>query len=349
STRRRSRPRGTLASPPTRRAWRRKTRRAPGSRWPRHERPGWKPSALISFARAMKSVSPTRTAPSSHVTKSSPRTRPLWRASARLASASAARSRPSSSARGMASRRPPGWPRPLRSARARRATTCNALTGTSRSCADRRRRSARPWRGQKTSWRRARLPARCPPCRVGFRGCTNASHRRRSARPSAVRSPSRLGCPARSARGRSRKAAAASRGLLVLPGLARLVEPRVRAERDAIAQLRAMTVRLREELAASERAGREVGEERSRAETRHADAEARLGVAQRARGEAERAADALASSEADVRDLVRAGEASASAVERERAELLGRREKLSAERDAAAGSRATAAQAFAGA
>ena len=141
----------------------------------------------------------------------------------------------------------------------------------------------------------------------------------------------------------------ASSGLLVLPGLARLVEPRVRAERDAIAQLRAMTVRLREELAASERAGREVGEERSRAETRHADAEARLGVAQRARGEAERAADALASSEADVRDLVRAGEASASAVERERAELLGRREKLSAERDAAAGSRATAAQAFAGA
>ena len=123
----------------------------------------------------------------------------------------------------------------------------------------------------------------------------------------------------------------------------------MRAERDAIAQLRAMTVRLREELAASERAGREVGEERSRAETRHADAEARLGVAQRARGESERAADALASSEADVRDLVRAGEASASAVERERAELLGRREKLSAERDAAAASRATAAQAFAGA
>src|SRR6266550_4596598 len=139
----------------------------------------------------------------------------------------------------------------------------------------------------------------------------------------------------------------ASSGLLVLPGLARLVEPRVRAERDAIAQLRAMAVRLREELAASERAGREVSDERSRAEKRHADAEARLGLAQGARGEAERAADALASSEADVRDLVRAGEASASAVERERTELLGRREKLSAERDAAAGSRATAAEAFA--
>src|SRR5438477_2688329 len=89
-------------------------------------------------------------------------------------------------------------------------------------------------------------------------------------------------------------AVVASSGLLVLPGLARLVEPRARAERDALAQLRAMTTRLSEELVTSERANREVGEERVRADGRLADTEARLAAAQKARGDAERQADTLA-------------------------------------------------------
>ena len=75
--------------------------------------------------------------------------------------------------------------------------------------------------------------------------------------------------------------------------------------------------------------------------------EERLAIAQRGRSEAERAADELATAEADVRDLVRAREASASAVERERGDVLGRRDKLARERDAAASARASAADAFA--
>src|SRR5207237_1598526 len=66
-------------------------------------------------------------------------------------------------------------------------------------------------------------------------------------------------------------AVVASSGLLVLPGLARLVEPRARAERDALAQLRAMTTRLSEELVTSERAHREVGGESVRADGRPAE------------------------------------------------------------------------------
>ena len=55
----------------------------------------------------------------------------------------------------------------------------------------------------------------------------------------------------------------------------------------------------------------------------------------------------LATSEADVRDAVRAQEASAAAIERERAELLGRREKLSRDSGIAATARDTAADVFA--
>jgi len=138
-------------------------------------------------------------------------------------------------------------------------------------------------------------------------------------------------------------------GLLVLPGLARLVEPRARAERDAIAQLRAMGARLGEELLASERAHRDVLLQRAAAEQRLNEAEARLASAQRSRGEAERAADSLATAEADVRDDVRAGEASASAIERERAAVLTRRDKLAADRGLAAKARSVAAEAFAAA
>src|SRR5439155_961134 len=47
-------------------------------------------------------------------------------------------------------------------------------------------------------------------------------------------------------------------GLLVLPGLARIVDPRQRAERDATTQLAAMAARLHEELITAERAQRDV-------------------------------------------------------------------------------------------
>jgi len=137
-------------------------------------------------------------------------------------------------------------------------------------------------------------------------------------------------------------------GLLVIPGLARLIEPRARADRDATAQLRAMAARLHEELLVAEKAQREVLAERADAERRREDAEKRLAAAQRGRGDAERVADELATAEADVRDLARGREANASAIERERAELLDRREKLAQDRSAAATARAAAAEAFAG-
>src|SRR5207302_515273 len=141
-------------------------------------------------------------------------------------------------------------------------------------------------------------------------------------------------------------AVVAPSGLLVLPGLVRLVEPRARAERDAAAQLRAMASRLRDELAAAERARAIVQEQRVEAERRLAADEERLAIAQRGRSEAERVADELATAEADVRDLVRAREASASAVERERADVLVRRERLAQEREAAKAARTQAADAF---
>jgi chromosome segregation protein len=136
-------------------------------------------------------------------------------------------------------------------------------------------------------------------------------------------------------------------GLLVLPGLARLAKPRATAEREAFAQLRAMAARLGEELIASERAHKEVLAQRAGAERRSAEAEQHLAAAQRTRADAERIADQLASAESDVRDVVRAAEVDAAAVERERADLLARREKLAGDRDLAARVRATAAQAFA--
>ena len=144
-------------------------------------------------------------------------------------------------------------------------------------------------------------------------------------------------------------AVVAPSGLLVLPGLARLVRPGARAERDATDQLRAMARRLREELTAADQAHRAVVDQRAEAERRLDEAERRLVEAQRARGDAERAADRLATAEAELRDVVRAREASASAIERERGDLILRREKLASERLAAAAARADATQGFAGA
>ena len=136
-------------------------------------------------------------------------------------------------------------------------------------------------------------------------------------------------------------------GLLVLPGLARIVDPRQRAERDATTQLAAMAARLHEELITAERAQRDVLAQRVEAERRREDADKRLAAAQGARGDAEVAADRLAGGEADVRDLVRAGEASAAAIERERAELLTRRDKLGRDSESAAQARESAADVFA--
>src|SRR5439155_368037 len=101
-----------------------------------------------------------------------------------------------------------------------------------------------------------------------------------------------------------------------------------------------------EELNASERALVQLGTERESATGRLTEAEAKLADAQRERGRLEVAADSLAASEADVRDLVRAGEAQAVAVERERTELIARRERLAADRDAAKAATAAALASF---
>src|SRR5437879_4274809 len=136
-------------------------------------------------------------------------------------------------------------------------------------------------------------------------------------------------------------------GLLVLPGLARIVDPRRRAERDATTQLATMAARLHDELITAERAQRDVLAQRAEAERRREDADKRLAAAQSGRGDAEIVADGLASAEADVRDLVRAQEASAAAIERERAELLTRRDKLARDSEVAAAARNAAADVFA--
>jgi chromosome segregation protein len=142
-------------------------------------------------------------------------------------------------------------------------------------------------------------------------------------------------------------AVVAPSGLLVLPGLARPVAPRQRSERDATTQLAAMAARLHEELIAAERAQRDVLAQRVEAERRREETEGRLAKAQQARGAAEAAADELATAEAAVRDTVRGYEASASSIERERADLLTRREKLARDIEAASAARNTAGVAFA--
>ena len=135
-------------------------------------------------------------------------------------------------------------------------------------------------------------------------------------------------------------------GMVVTPGTIRLPDDRVAAEQQATERLGAMHRRLGEELNASERALVQLGLEREAALSRRTEAETRLADAQRERGRLEVAADALAASEADVRDLVRAGEARAVAVERERGELIARREQLTAGRDAAKRATAGALDAF---
>jgi chromosome segregation protein len=138
-------------------------------------------------------------------------------------------------------------------------------------------------------------------------------------------------------------------GLLVLPGLVRFADSRRKAEQEARAQLRGMASRLREELVGAERGLVQVQEERAAAETRAAELDGRLDAAQKSRGDTERVVDELASSDADVRDLVRVADARATSIERERQEILERREKLSAERADAAKIRAQAGGAFAAA
>ncbi|TMB77629.1 MAG: hypothetical protein E6J52_05715, partial [Chloroflexi bacterium] len=136
-------------------------------------------------------------------------------------------------------------------------------------------------------------------------------------------------------------------GMLVLPGLVRPADPHRKADQDARAQLRGMAARLREELASSERALAELQTERAAAEDRLAELDERLSAAQRARGDAERVVDALLSDDADVRDLVRVTDARAASIERERAEIRERRERLATDRGAAKFARAKAADTFA--
>ena len=136
-------------------------------------------------------------------------------------------------------------------------------------------------------------------------------------------------------------------GLLVLPGLVRFADPRRKADQEARAQLRGMASRLREELTGAERGLVQLQQERASAETRTAEVDERLDVAQRSRGDAERVVDELASTDADVRDLVRVADARATSIERERREILERREKLAVERSDAARTRAQAGGAFA--
>jgi len=136
-------------------------------------------------------------------------------------------------------------------------------------------------------------------------------------------------------------------GLMVLPGLVRHADQRRKADHDARAQLRGMAARLREELAASERALSQLQKERSEAEVRLTGLDDRLAAAQRARGDTERVVDGLATADADVRDLVRVADARAASVERERAEIHDRRERLNADRTIAAAARAKAGELFA--
>lgn len=138
-------------------------------------------------------------------------------------------------------------------------------------------------------------------------------------------------------------------GIVATPGAIRLADDRAAAEHQAAERLRAMHRRLSDELAAAERALAELGSERERVAARLDADEARLGEAQRERDRLEAAADALGASEADVRDQVRAGEARAVALERERGELVARREQLAAARAAATTATATAGIAFAAA
>ena len=133
-------------------------------------------------------------------------------------------------------------------------------------------------------------------------------------------------------------------GLVVLPGIVRLPDDRVATEQQGTERLRAMHRRLSEELSAAERGLVQQGVEHDAAAERLAAADAKLVEAQRERGRLEIAADALAAAEADVRDQVRAGEARAVAVERERAELIARREQLGIDRAAASAARAIAAE-----
>ncbi len=136
-------------------------------------------------------------------------------------------------------------------------------------------------------------------------------------------------------------------GMLVLPGLVRFADPRRKADQDARTQLRGMATRLREELAAAERAQAQLQIERSAAETRLGELEGRLGGAQRTRGDAERVVDGLATSDAEARDLVRVADARGASIERERADIFARRGRLATDRAAAASARAKAAEAFA--
>src|SRR2546428_186427 len=110
---------------------------------------------------------------------------------------------------------------------------------------------------------------------------------------------------------------------------------------------RGMASRLREELGGAERALAQLQEERASAEVRSGEHDERLDVTQRSRGDAERAVDELASTDADVRDLVRVADARATSVERERSEILTRRDKLASERSDAARVRAKAGGLFA--
>ncbi|MEP7003389.1 MAG: AAA family ATPase, partial [Chloroflexota bacterium] len=135
-------------------------------------------------------------------------------------------------------------------------------------------------------------------------------------------------------------------GLVVTPGAIRMPDDRVVADQKATERITAMHRRLAEELNVSDRALVQLGIEREAAAARVGEVEARFAEAQRDRGQLEVAADALAAGEADVRDLVRAGEARAVAVERERSELIARREQLAGGRDAAKRATAIAAGAF---
>ena len=138
-------------------------------------------------------------------------------------------------------------------------------------------------------------------------------------------------------------------GMSVSPGVIRLPDERAIAEQHATTRLRAMSVRLAGELAAVDQRLGSLEREREATMARASEAEARRREIERSRGELEAEATRLTAAEADVRDVVRAGEARAAAVERERAELTGRHERLAADRSAATATRSVAADAFAAA
>ncbi|MFN2519901.1 MAG: chromosome segregation protein SMC [Candidatus Limnocylindria bacterium] len=135
-------------------------------------------------------------------------------------------------------------------------------------------------------------------------------------------------------------------GLRVTAGAIRYPDPRSPAvlEREALERLRTIAERLRAEHVGAAARERELQAEREALARREADAEAGLTGARDAVAESEQAVVEAASRQSAVRDAIRAAEAGALAVERERSGLAERRARVASERAIAQAEAAIAAE-----